>query len=424
MRDIFDSVENNMGPLGQYHKFGSGYFMFPKLSGEIGSRMLFRGKEVITWSINNYLGLANHPEVRKTDAEAAAKFGSAYPMGARLMSGQTELHEQLENELANFVHKEDAYVLNFGYQGIVSIIDAMVTRDDVIVYDSNSHACIVDGVRLHFGKRFAFRHNDVASLEKNLVRATRLVEKTKGGILVISEGVFGMRGTQGILKEIVALKEKFKFRLLVDDAHGFGVLGDQGGGTGFEQGVQDAIDLYFSTFAKAMASTGAFIASEKRIIDYLRYNIRSQVFAKSIQCLLVSGILKRLELLKTQPELREKLWQNVNLLQNGLRSLGFNLGNSKSCVTPIFLEGGLGEVALMIRDLRENYNIFCSAVTYPVVPKGIILLRLIPTAVHTLDDIELTIKAFAEIRKKLEAGKYNKSLSEVFDLSSSIMLDK
>jgi len=390
MRDLFDRIHENKGPLGKWASQAEGYFVFPKLEGPISNRMEFKGKEVITWSVNDYLGLANLPEIRKVDAEAAAEFGSAYPMGARMMSGHTGLHEQLEKELAEFVDKESAYLLNFGYQGILSTVDTLVAKDDVIVYDVDAHACVVDGVRLHIGKRFTYKHNDVESLEKNLQRATKVAHQTGGGILVISEGVFGMRGEQGKLKEIAALKSKYKFRFLVDDAHGFGTLGKNGKGTGDEQDIQDQIDVYFATFAKSMASTGAFVAADKEIIDYLKYNMRSQMFAKSLQMQLVKGALKRLDLLRTKPELKSKLWKNVNALQNGLKDSGFDIGNTQSCVTPVYLKGSIPEAMALVQDLRENYGIFCSIVVYPVIPKGLILLRLIPTATHTLEDVQIT----------------------------------
>jgi glycine C-acetyltransferase len=370
--------------------------------------MKFQGKDVITWSINDYLGLANHPEVRKVDAEAAAQYGSAYPMGARMMSGHTDLHEKLQKELAAFVSKEAAYLLNFGYQGILSTIDALVSKDDIIVYDVDAHACIIDGVRLHMGKRFTYKHNDVESLEKNLERATKMAEHTGGGILVISEGVFGMRGEQGRLKEIVALKKKFNFRFLVDDAHGFGTLGKTGAGAGEEQGVQDDIDVYFATFAKSMASTGAFIAADQEIIDYLKYNLRSQMFAKSLQMQLTVGALKRLEMLKTMPELKQNLWKIVNALQSGLKERGFDIGTTQSCVTPVYLKGSIPEAMALVRDLRENYGIFCSIVVYPVIPKGLILLRMIPTATHTLQDVSETLDAFDAIRERLDNGTYKR----------------
>jgi glycine C-acetyltransferase len=408
MRDLFDRIHENKGPLGKWASQAEGYFVFPKLEGPISNRMRFKGKEVITWSVNDYLGLANLPEIRKVDAEAAAEFGSAYPMGARMMSGHTELHEQLENELAEFVDKEATYLLNFGYQGILSTVDTLVAKDDVIVYDVDAHACVVDGVRLHIGKRFTYKHNDVESLEKNLQRATKVAKQTGGGILVISEGVFGMRGEQGKLKEIAALKSKYKFRFLVDDAHGFGTLGENGKGAGNEQGVQDQIDVYFATFAKSMASTGAFVAADKEIIDYLKYNMRSQMFAKSLQMQLVKGALKRLDLLRTNPKLKSKLWENVNALQNGLKKSGFDIGNTQSCVTPVYLKGSIPEAMALVQDLRENYGIFCSIVVYPVIPKGMILLRLIPTATHTLEDVDITLKAFSGIREKLENGTYKR----------------
>lgn len=404
--DLFERLLKDRGPLGQHSKEAHGYFTFPKLEGEIAPRMKFRGKEVLTWSLNNYLGLANHPEVRKADAESAAKWGLAYPMGARMMSGNSDLHEELEKRLAKFVGKEDVVLLNYGYQGIMSAIDALMTRHDVIVYDSLSHACIIDGVRLHLGKRFVYPHNDMESLEKQLQRATRIIEQTGGSILVITEGVFGMEGTTGNLKEIVALKKKYEFRLMVDDAHGFGTMGKTGAGTGEHQGVQDGIDIYFSTFAKSMASIGAFLAADAQVCDFLRYNMRSQIFAKTLPMVLVEGALKRLELLQTRPELRENLWKIVNALQSGLKEKGFNIGRTVSPVTPVFFQGGKGEATKMAMDLRENYNIFCSVVAYPVIPKDRIMLRLIPTAVHTLEDVAETIAAFEEVAVKLKDGAY------------------
>lgn len=407
MADIFERLTNNYGPLGQHRERAHGYFAFPKLEGEIGSHMKFRGKDMIVWSLNNYLGLANHPQVRKTDAEAAAQFGLALPMGARMMSGNTNYHEQLESELAEFVQKEDAVLLNYGYQGMVSIIDVLCSRHDVIVYDAESHACIIDGVRLHAGQRFVYKHNNLTDLEKQLQRAEALIKKQNaGGILVITEGVFGMAGDQGKLKEIVALKHKYSFRLLVDDAHGFGTLGKTGAGAGEEQDVQDKIDLYFSTFAKSMASIGAFVAGDKPIIDYIRYNIRSQIFAKSLPMPLVLGNLKRLELLRLHPELKEQLWKNALSLQKGLKEKGFDIGNTDSVVTPVYMKGGVEEATAMVMDLRENYGIFCSIVVYPVIPKGHIIYRLIPTATHTQDDIEQTLNAFEETKKKLDLGFY------------------
>ncbi|MFB6317792.1 aminotransferase class I/II-fold pyridoxal phosphate-dependent enzyme [Saccharicrinis sp. FJH54] len=405
--DLFDKILADQGDLGKYRQQAHGYFMFPKLEGEINPRMKFRGKEVLTWSLNNYLGLANHPEVRKTDAEAAAKWGLGYPMGARMMSGHTSLHEKLEAQLADFVGKEDSYLLNFGYQGMVSVIDSIVNRNDVIVYDSESHACILDGMRLHMGKRFVFQHNDIENLERQLARAVKLAETQKGGVLVITEGVFGMAGDLGKLDDIVGLKSKYNFRLLVDDAHGFGTMGKTGAGTGEHFGVQDKIDLYFSTFAKSMASIGAFIAGDEAIINFLRYNMRSQIFAKSLPMPLVEGALKRLEILKNNPELKANLWNVVNKLQSGLKAEGFNLGHTESPVTPVYLSGSVPEATNLVMDLRENYNVFCSIVVYPVIPKGQLMLRIIPTASHTIEDVEYTIKAFSEVRANLEAGKYD-----------------
>lgn len=410
--DLFERILQQAGPLGKYAEVAEGYYMFPQLEGELGNRMMFKGKEVVCWSINNYLGLANHPEVRRADAEAAARWGLAYPMGARMMSGETKLHRQLEKGLAHFVGKEDGYLLNYGYQGILSVIDALLTRHDVVVYDAESHACIVDAVRMHMGKRFAFVHNDVASLDKNLERATRLTSESGGGILVITEGVFGMRGDQGKLREIVALKEKYNFRLLIDDAHGFGMLGQTGAGTAEEQGVTDDVDLYFSTFAKSMALIGAFVAGQKEIIQYLRYNMRSQIFAKSLPMPLVEGAIKRFELLKNHPELRERLWDNVRKLQGGLKKEGFDIGDTNTCVTPVYMQGEVEEALGLVKDLRENYGIFCSLVAYPVIPKGMLILRLIPTAVHTDADIQQTLAAFSAVREKMTAGVYKDYIPE------------
>jgi glycine C-acetyltransferase len=407
MGDIFERLIKHYGPIGQHRERAHGYFAFPKLEGEIGSRMTFRGKEMIVWSLNNYLGLANHPEVRKEDAAAAARFGLASPMGARMMSGNSNYHEQLEKELGEFVMKEDTVLLNYGYQGMVSIIDVLCGRHDIVVYDGECHACIIDGLRLHPGHRYVYKHNDMEDFEKQLQRASALIEKQKaGGVLVITEGVFGMAGDQGRLKEIADLKNKYPFRLLVDDAHGFGTLGKTGAGAGEEQGVQDRIDLYFSTFAKSMASIGAFVSGEKSIIDYIRYNIRSQIFAKSLPLPFVLGNLKRLELLRDQPQLKDKLWSNARKLQSGLREKGFDIGNTDSVVTPVYMKGDVPEATAMVMDLRENYGIFCSIVVYPVIPKGHIIYRLIPTAVHNDEDIARTLQAFDETKKKLDAGDY------------------
>ena len=406
VKDLFERRTGDLGPLGQYAEFGHGYYFFPHLEGELGPRMRFKGREVVMWSVNNYLGLGNHPEVREVDAEAARDWGLAYPMGSRMMSGESEHHIELERQLAEFTSKEACLLLNFGYQGILSIVDAMVDRRDVLVYDKDCHACIYDGIRMHIGGRFAFEHNDIDSLTTQLEKATAAAAKTGGGILVISEGVFGMRGQQGRLKEIVALKDKYDFRLLVDDAHGFGVLGETGAGAGEHQGCQDGIDLYFGTFAKSMASIGAFVSGTAEIVRYLKYSMRSQIYAKSLPMPLVIGAMKRLEMLRTMPELRERLWYNVNKLQDGLRAAGFDIGNTSSCVTPVFMKGSLGEATELVKDLRGHYGIFTSMVVYPVVPKGVVLLRLIPTAAHGDAEIDETIAAFKEVRDKLADGTY------------------
>ncbi|MDQ2718452.1 MAG: aminotransferase class I/II-fold pyridoxal phosphate-dependent enzyme [Bacteroidota bacterium] len=406
MKDLFEKMAKDAGPLGMHLERAHGYFAFPKLEGELGSRMMFRGKEKIVWSLNNYLGLVNHPETRKIDTIAAEKWGMGNPMGSRMMSGNTTMHEDLEKILAGFVSREDAMLLNFGYQGVMSCIDALVNRHDVIVYDAEAHACLVDGIRMHLGYTYKYKHNDVADCEKQLVRAVKMAEKNGGGILLVTEGVFGMSGNQGKIKEIVALKEKYNFRILIDDAHGFGSMGPTGAGADEEQGCQKDVDLYFSTFVKSMGSIGAFISGPKDILSYLRYNVRSQIFAKSLPLIVVEGMLKRMEMLKTMPELREKLWHNVNRLQNGLREKGFDIGNTNSPVTPVFMKGDLPEATGMVMDIRENYNIFCSVVVFPVIPKGQIIFRLIPTAVHSDADTDLTLKAFEECKKKLDNGDY------------------
>jgi len=413
--DLFDRIKADKGPLGNWADKAEGYYVFPKLEGPISNRMSFNGKKVITWSVNDYLGLANHPEVLKADGEAATEHGMAYPMGARMMSGHTDFHEQLERECAEFVGKDKAYLLNFGYQGIMSAIDALVSKNDIIVYDVDTHACIIDGVRLHPGKRFVYRHNDMESFEKNMKRAVKMAEKTGGGILAISEGVFGMRGEQGRLKEIVALKKKYNFRLLVDDAHGFGTLGEGGRGTGYEQGVQDDIDVYFATFAKSMAGIGAFLAGDKDVIQFLQYNMRSQTFAKTLPMAMVKGALKRLDMIRTMPELKDTLWKNTNSLQSGLRNAGFDLGTTQTCITPVFLQGEVPEAMALVYDLRENHGVFCSIVVYPVIPKGLIILRLIPTATHTQTDIDETIVAFSAIRDLLENGTYKKLAASMME---------
>lgn len=408
MKDIFEKLHDKMGPLGMHADDAHGYFTFPKLEGPIGPKMIFRGVEKLNWSLNNYLGLANHPDVMKADADAATKFGMAYPMGARMMSGNSNYHEQLEHDLAEFIQKPDVILLNFGYQGVVSAIDALIDRHDVVVYDAESHACIIDGLRLHLGKRFVYKHNNVEDCEKQLVRATKLAEETGGGVLVITEGVFGMSGSQGKVKEIVELKKKFNFRLFLDDAHGFGTMGKTGAGTDEEQGCQDGVDVYFSTFAKSMAGIGAFIGSNSHVIKFLRYNMRSQIYAKALPMPMVVGSIKRLEMIRTQPEHKENLWKIVYALQGGLKDAGFNIGITTTPVTPVLLNGTIPEATHLTFDLRENYNIFCSIVVYPVVPKGVIMLRLIPTAVHTLKDVEITINAFKSVKSKLDSGEYRK----------------
>ncbi len=407
MVDIFERLEKNVGgPIGQYMNAAHGYFAFPKLEGELGPHMMFRGKMMLNWSLNNYLGLANHPEVREADAKGAADFGMAAPMGARMMSGQTKYHEQLERELCEFVGKDDAFLLNFGYQGMISIIDCLLTHRDVVVYDAECHACIIDGLRMHKGKRFVYGHNDEESLHKQLQHATDLAESQRGGVLVITEGVFGMKGDLGFLDKVVEAKKKFNFRLLVDDAHGFGTMGANGRGTAEHFGVIDEVDVLFNTFAKSMAGIGAFVAGPKWLINFFRYNMRSQLYAKSLPMPMVMGALKRLELIKAHPEYLAKLWEITNALQSGLKANGFEIGVTQSPVTPVYMKGGVNEATNLIVDLRENHALFCSIVIYPVIPKGEIILRVIPTAAHTLEDVDYALNALLAVRDKLVSGVY------------------
>lgn len=409
--NLIEKAISKPGPLGSHAYYAHGYFTFPKLEGELGTKMFFQGEKRLVWSLNNYLGLANCPDVRKADEEGAKHYGLGYPMGARMMTGNTPLHEELEQRLSEFVDKEDTALLNYGYQGMLSIIDSLVDRHDVIVYDSESHACIIDGLRLHIGRSFVYKHNDIADLEKQLARAGRITEANNGGILVITEGVFGMRGDMGKLKEIVALKKNIDFTLLVDDAHGIGVMGDDGAGTGQEQHVQEHIDLYFATFAKSFAAIGAFVSGKKEVIQFLRYNMRSQIYAKALPQPLVYGLLKRLEIIRSNAGLRKKLWEITHALQAGLKKAGLEIGDTQSPVTPIYLNGTIGEATALVKDLREHYSIFCSMVVYPVVPQGIIILRLIPTAMHTLGDVEYTVEVFSRIVKNLSMGKYKKAVA-------------
>ena len=405
--DLFAKIDRSMGELGKLSGPGHGYFTFPKLEGEIKPRMMFRGKEVLCWSLNNYLGLANHPEIRKIDTEATQRWGLGYPMGSRMLTGNSDLHEKFEAMTSEFMGKEDTYLLNFGYQGMLSIVQTLTDRRDVIVYDQLAHACIIDGMMLSLARRFVYRHNDMEQFEDRLKKAQKIVEQTGGGILVITEGVFGMKGDLGRLDLIAEFKKKYNFRILVDDAHGFGVMGATGKGTPEHYGVMDQMDLVFNTFAKSMAMVGAFVSGDRKILTYLRYNMRSQIYAKTLPMPLVEGAIKRLELLISEPNLRDNLWTVVNAIQTGLRSRGFDIGITQSPVTPVYLKGGLDEARNLIMDLRENYKIFVSAVTYPVVEKGELMLRIIPTSVHTMADVEETLSAFEAIRSKMLNGEYS-----------------
>ena len=392
--------------LGQYADKWHGYLAYPKLEGEIGPRMKHMGQEMLVWSLNSYLGLANHPEIRKADAQATADYGLAYPMGSRMLTGNSDNHEHFEREAAEFMQKEAAFLLNFGYQGCFSIIQSLTDRRDVIVYDQLSHACIMDGMSASMAKRFVFAHNDMEQLENRLQKAKRITDKTGGGILIVTEGVFGMKGDLGKLDDIAVLKEKYNARLFVDDAHGFGVMGATGIGTGEHFGVQDKIDVLFNTFAKSMAGFGAFVCGTEKVVNYLKYNMRSQIYAKSLCMPMTVGAIKRLEMLRTMPELREKLWNIVNRLQNGLRDRGFDIGVTQSPVTPVVLKSDEKEAIGIVADMRINHKIFCSPVVYPVIERGYIMLRLIPTAAHSEEDVDYTLKAFEAVRANIEAGVY------------------
>ena len=411
--DIFDRIRKSTGgPIGQYRDKAEGYFAFPRLEGDLGPHMKFNGQEVLCWSLNNYLGLANHPEIRKVDAEASARWGLAYPMGSRMMTGQTHLHEELERRLAAFEKKEAAFEFNFGYQGIVSTIDALVGRHDVIVYDAEDHACLLDGIRLHIGSKYKFRHNDIKDCERVLAKACAEADANGGGVLLITEGVFGMTGALGILDQIAALKKKYSFRIMIDDAHGFGVMGPNGRGTSEHFGVMDEIDIYIGAYAKSMAIIGGFVASDKDIIDYLKYNMRSQIYAKSLPMPIVEGCLKRLEIIDSPEgdERRAQLWKVTRRLQEGFRELGFDIGPAEACVTPVHVKAGVNQASNIAVALREEYHIFCSVVIYPVIPPGMVIFRVIPTAAHSMEDVERTLEAFRDMKERLDRGEFDKEM--------------
>lgn len=400
--DLFDKLENRPSPLGPFTSAGYGYYTFPKLEGPLGPEMKFNGKDMVVWSINDYLGVGSNEKIKQIDAEATAKYSLSAPMGARLMTGNSDEHEALEKELAAFVHKEDAQLLNFGYQGIMSVIHALVDRNDYLIYDELSHACIVDGKQLAMADKSVFKHNDIESFKKQLYRAAAK-KKDNSSILVVTEGVFGMTGDLGILPEIIKLKEEVPFRLLVDDAHGFGTLGHDGSGTGTQLECQDGIDVYFGTFAKAVALVGAFVASEPRVIQFLKANVRSQIFAKSLPMPIVATARERLKMIRQHPEWREKLWSNTLKLREGLIKIGYNVLPSESPVTPVLTQGSTDLCQDIMRIMREEHGIFVSGVAYPVVPKGVVLIRLIPTAAHNDEHIEKTLTAFEAIKGFVEA---------------------
>ena len=395
--DLFDKLNSRNSPLGPFTSDGYGYYTFPRLEGPIGPEMTFNGKPVVVWSVNDYLGIANNPVIRDYDAKVAAEYGFSTPMGARLMTGNSRQHEALEEELADFVHKPAAFLLNYGYQGISSMIQSLVSRNDFLIYDELSHACIVDGKQLAVCKKYVYKHNDICSLEKQLERVSKIA-RPDSGILVITEGVFGMTGDLGKLREIVDLKKKYDFRLLVDDAHGLGTMGKDGSGTGTHLGCQDGIDLYFGTFAKSVALIGAFVATKPEVVTFLRANVRSQIFAKSLPMPIVLSARKRIAMIREHQEWRDQLWNNTLQLRKGLREIGYNVLPSESPVTPVLTKGSTDLAQTFMRILREDHGIFVSGVTYPVVPKGLVLLRLIPTANHTADHINRTITAFEAIR--------------------------
>lgn len=395
--DLFDKLQGRPGPLGEFTSDGYGYYTFPRLEGPLGPVMKFNGKDVVVWSINDYLGIGGREDVRKFDGEMAARHGLSTPMGARLMTGNTTQHEKLEEELADFVHKPSALLLNYGYQGIMSVIHALVDRNDFLIYDELSHACIVDGKQLAMAEKFVYKHNDIESLEKQLERAHRKA-KPDSSILVVTEGAFGMTGDLGNLEEIVALKDKYPFRLLVDDAHGVGTMGEDGSGTGTHLGCHEGIDIYFGTFAKAFALIGAFVATEERVKEFLKANVRSQIFAKSVPLPIVESVRKRLKMIRNNPEWRDQLWENTKKLRQGLIDIGYNVMPAECPVTPVLTKGSTEVCQDIMRKLREDHGIFVSGVAYPVVPKGTVLIRLIPTAAHNDEHIKKTLKGFRAIK--------------------------
>lgn len=406
--DLFDKLQDRPGPLGEFTSDGYGYYTFPKLEGPLGPVMKFNGKDVVVWSINDYLGVGGKKEVLEYDAKVTKKYGLSAPMGARLMTGNSTKHEELEKELADFAHKPSALLLNYGYQGIMSVIHALVDRNDFLIYDELSHACIVDGKQLAMADKSVFKHNDIKSFEKQLKRAHRR-SKSDSSVLVVTEGAFGMTGDLGILKEMIALKEKYPFRLLVDDAHGLGTMGEDGSGTGTHLGCQEGIDIYFGTFAKAFALIGAFVATDERVVEFLKANVRSQIFAKSVPMPIVESARKRLELIRKHPEWREQLWKNTRKLRQGLKDIGYHVMPAECPVTPVLTQGSTDLCQLIMRKLREEHGVFVSGVTYPVVPKGTVLIRLIPTAAHTDEHIQKTLEGFEAIKDVvLGSGKQEK----------------
>ncbi|MCH9633796.1 MAG: 8-amino-7-oxononanoate synthase/2-amino-3-ketobutyrate coenzyme A ligase [Chlamydiae bacterium] len=400
--DLFHKCYQKEGLFSNVREGKDNYYAQPILEGPLGPHMTFNGQKMIVWSINDYLGLAGHPEPTARAKEVLEAFGTAYPMGARLMSGFTQNHQTFEAKLAKFAQKESALLFNYGYLGVLGVITSIMGPRDTVIIDHDSHACIVDGAKLATTRRNqfrVFRHNDMDHLEKIL---KSINQDRKGGILIVTDGIYGMTGEVAPLKEICALKEKYNARLLVDDAHGIGIMGATGRGTGEHLGVQDKIDLYFSTFAKCFAGIGGFVAGDKEIIEHITWNARPVIFAKNLPLIYSDSLSATLDVIEREPERREKLWEIATYMQRRFKEEGFDIGNTTSPITPVFLSiSGLEAIKDAIHILREEFHIFASGVMYPVVPRGVFLLRLVPSCRHTFDDVNKTIEAFIQIKERI-----------------------
>jgi len=395
--NILDKLQTRLGPLGDHAHYAHGYYAYPRLEGEISNKMTFNGKEKLVWSLNNYLGLANHPEVREADNEGTKRYGLAYPMGARMMSGNTKLHERFETEIADYVQKEDAFLLNYGYQGMVSIIDSLVDRQDVVVYDAESHACIIDGMRLHMGKRFVFKHNDIEDCERQLQRAQKITEKTKGAILLITEGVFGMRGDQGKLKEIVDLKENYNFSLLVDDAHGIGILGESGHGVlGLGRTVKPYATCVVMPLGKAFCGLGAIVAGKESIINIISQRANTYRYTTALPPGIVSGLKSALELVIDESWRRDKLHKNIKFFNSVAEEKKIILVSSFDAPIRTILVADIKKL-LKIQNILIEKGFYVSAIRPPTVPEKKSRIRISVNALHSDHEIYLLLSHIATI---------------------------